>query len=96
MDFSHAGYKRRRGSRPVATAREVLNALRWRGDRDLGKATIEYADRTRRAGVRVLRGGEIVDLERRYFTTATARLPYYKVLRITYGDEVLFERERAR
>ena len=76
----------------MATAREVLNALRWRGDRDLANARIEYADRMRTEGMRVISGSEIVDLERRYFTLASTRLPYYKVLRITYGDEVLFER----
>jgi len=76
----------------VATAREVLNALRWRGDRDLRTARIEYADRVRPGGMRVIEGSGIVELERRYFTTATTRLPYYKVLRITVGVEVLFER----
>ncbi len=76
----------------MATAREVLNALRWRGDRDLRDARIECADRSRREGGRIIEGSAIVDLERRYFTTARTRLPYYKVLRITYGDEVLFER----
>ncbi len=96
MDFSQRRFKERRISRTVATAREVLNALRWRGDRDLRTAVIEYADRTRPEGFRVIAGGEIVDLERRYFTTATARLPYYKVLRIAYGAEVVFERNPAR
>lgn len=80
------------GSGSVATAREVLNALRWRSDRDLRRARIEYADRLRPEGMRVIVGSEIVDLERRYFTTAATRLPYYKILRITYGDEVVFER----
>lgn len=96
MDFSRAGYKRGVNGEVVATAREVLNALRWRGDRDLGAARIEYADRVRPEGVRIIEGSEIVALERRYFTTAAARLPYYKVLRIRYGPEVLFERPRAR
>ena len=92
MDFSRGGYKRGGHGEAVATAREVLNALRWRGDRDLRAARIEYADRVRPGGMRVIEGSEIVELERRYFTTATTRLPYYKVLRITAGAEVLFER----
>ena len=80
----------------MATARDVLNALRWRGDRDLRAARIEVADRVRREAIRLIEGSDVVDLERRYFTTATARLPYYKVLRITIGFEVLFERPTPR
>jgi len=40
----------------------------------------------------VVRGSEIVDLERRYFTTGRVRLPYYKIERIEWNGEILFER----
>jgi len=96
MDFSRRDYKRGVDGDVVANAREVLNALRWRKDRDLRAARIEYADRARPERVRIIEGSEIVALERRYFTTATARLPYYKVLRISYGLEALFERPAPR
>lgn len=75
------------------TAREVLNELRWR-DRDrLAEATIFYRDRARPMGYRVILGSEVVDLERRYFMTASAgRLPYYKIERIEVKGRALFER----
>ncbi len=78
------------------TAREVLNELRWR-DRDrLAEATIWYRDRTAVAGVRIIPGAAIVDLERRYFTTASeGRLPYYKIERIERDGTVLFERSAS-
>ncbi len=75
------------------TAREILNELRWR-DRDrLADATIWYADRARAEGFRIILGSEIIGLERRYFTTATGRLPYYKIERIEVKGRVLFERD---
>ncbi len=77
----------------VRTAREVLNELRWREGDHLGEATIWYRDRAAAAGVRIIPGSSIVELERRYFTTAsTGRLPYYKIERIERGRVVLFER----
>lgn len=76
----------------MRTAREVLNELRWRGPDRLADAVLWYRDRTRPEGHRLIRGSEIIDLERRYFTTATGRLPYYKIGRIDLGGEVLFER----
>jgi len=40
----------------------------------------------------VIRGSEIVELEGRYFTTRTARLPYYKIEKIECAGEAQFER----
>lgn len=79
----------------VRTAREVLNELRWRtGDR-LPHATLWYADRTRPEGARLIPGSEIVNLERRYFTTSgEGRLPYYKIERIEVDGKTVFERPR--
>ncbi|HEY4705518.1 MAG TPA: RNA repair domain-containing protein [Thermoplasmata archaeon] len=77
---------------PMRTAREVLNELRWRGPDRLAGAVLWYRDRTRPEGHRLIRGSEIVDLERRYFTTASGRLPYYKIERIEVGSEAVFER----
>ncbi len=79
------------------TAREVLNELRWREMGSLAEATIWYRDRIAPSGLRIIHGSEIVDLERRYFTTGSAgRLPYYKIERIERAGTVLFERPSSR
>lgn len=83
-------------SRPSArTAREVLNELRWREPSRIADAVLRYRDRARPEGYRIVRGSEIVGLERRYFTTATARLPYYKIETIECDGDILFERRSA-
>jgi len=93
--------RRRKDRNPIATsmhrtAREVLNELRWREPGRLSDAVLWYVDRARPEGYRLIRGSEIVDLERRYFTTGGARLPYYKIVRIECGEEVLYTRGAAR
>jgi len=80
----------------VATAREVLNELRWRGENRLPRAVLQYRDRARPEGHLLIRGSEIVALERRYFETASGRLPYYKIERIEVAGEVVFERSPRR
>ena len=74
------------------TAREVLNELRWRKGRGLARAKIWIADRTRPEGGRVISGAEIREMGHRYFSTARATIPFYKIVKITYAGEVLFER----
>jgi len=78
------------------TAREVLNELRWREPGRLSDAVLWYIDRVHPEGYRQMRGSEIVDLERRYFTTSRARLPYSKIVWIECGEEVLYTRRVAR
>lgn len=84
------------GAVVARNARDTLNELKWRIGFDLSRAQIWVSDRMRPEGGRVLSGAEIVSLEHRYFTTARATIPFYKVLKITYGDRVLFERLEAR
>ncbi len=74
------------------TAREVLNELRWRQGYDLARAEIWVADRRRAEGGRVLSGADIVELGHRYFVTARATIPFYKILKIVYDGRILFER----
>src|SRR2546425_3618603 len=78
------------------TARDILNELRWREPGRLADAVLWYRDRARPEGFARIRGSEIVDLERRYFTTARARLPYYKVERIECSGETVVDRSRRR
>ena len=75
----------------VRRARDVLNELRWREGRDLARAVVwvrgRWAD-----DLKAVRGEEITELGRRYFSTATATIPYYKVVRIECAGEILFQR----
>ncbi|HKZ89332.1 MAG TPA: RNA repair domain-containing protein [Thermoplasmata archaeon] len=77
------------------TAREVLNRLKWERGSDLSRAEIWVRDRAHPEGSRVLHGGEIVDLGRRYFSTTTATIPFYKITRIVHDGTVLFERREG-
>ncbi len=75
----------------MPTAREVLNELRWREGRDLRRAVVWVRGRSADQ-VKAIRGDEITELGRRYFSTARATIPYYKVVRILYQGELMFER----
>jgi len=75
------------------TARDVLNELRWREGKSLKDSEIWYADRMKPEGYKIIQGGEISELGRGYFTIGETMLPYYKIVRITYRDEVIFERK---
>ncbi|MFQ5837295.1 MAG: DUF504 domain-containing protein [Thermoplasmata archaeon] len=75
--------------------RDVLNELRWHPERDSLKARIFYRHRGVEEGFAVISGDEVEQLGSSSFTFGGSTIPYYKVFRITYEDEVLFEREET-
>jgi uncharacterized protein (UPF0248 family) len=81
--------------KPKRTARDVLYELKWREGMSLSRAEVWYADRTRAEEYKVIKGEEITELGRGYFMSGDSMLPYYKILRIVYDDEVLFERQES-
>lgn len=75
-------------------ARVVLNELRWREGRSLERAIVWVRGR-RSDDTKAIRGGDITELGRRYFATTAATIPYYKIVRIEYEGEIVFERDNG-
>lgn len=71
-------------------ARDVLNWLKWTLRESLDEAVLTVRDRVE--GEKVVEAADIVELGRKTFSTTMATIPYYKVLRIEYRGEVIFER----
>jgi len=72
-------------------AREVLNELKWREGRGLANAKVWVRGRTA-TDVKAIDGDGITELGRRDFSTATATIPYYKIVRIEYDSVMVFAR----
>jgi uncharacterized protein (UPF0248 family) len=75
------------------TPREILNELRWREDRDISKAEIWFKSRDTKEGFSIIAGDDLTELGKSFFSTAQATIPFYKIFRIIYDGEVVFDRE---
>ena len=76
--------------------RDVLNRLRWTDGEDLGDAVITYVHRGAPGDEMTIRGERIKTLDRLFFETEEASIPYHRVLRIEYRGELVFEKPRAK
>jgi uncharacterized protein (UPF0248 family) len=76
------------------TPRKVLNKLRWSKDTDLKKAEIWYVHRGAPNDTKIISGSEITDLGSSFFGTEEATIPYHRIFKIIYQDEVIFERRK--
>ncbi len=75
--------------------REVLNELRWHPERDPARARIFYRDRQSEGGFAEIRGDDLDEVGPSSFTVGSSTIPYYKVFRVIYGTELMFEREEG-
>ncbi|HSV42371.1 MAG TPA: RNA repair domain-containing protein [Methanomassiliicoccales archaeon] len=69
--------------------REVLNELKWH-HHDLEEAVVTYIHRGAPGDVLVIKGSDITELGRSYFETKESSIPYHRIVRIVWRDDVLF------
>jgi uncharacterized protein len=80
----------------MRTAREVLNELKWREDRDFSKVHIYYVHRGAPGDTMELDGGAITTLDQLFFHTDEADIPYHRIFKITYDGKTVFYRKNAK
>jgi hypothetical protein len=70
--------------------RDILNKIKW--TKDLNKVTIWYVHRGALGNIKMISGDEIISIGRSFLETSTAMIPYHRITKILYDDEVLFNR----
>jgi hypothetical protein len=70
--------------------RDILNKLKW--SKDFSKVEVWYRHRGAPNNTRIIKGEEIVSIGKSFLETKNAMIPYHRVLKIIYGDKVIFDR----
>ena len=73
------------------TARDVLNRIKWKDD-GLAHVEIWYTHRGAPKDTMIISGEIIIDLGRSFFNTGEASIPYHRIQKIVYKDEIIFQR----
>jgi len=72
--------------------KDVLNELKWRKSFELEKAEIWYIHRGAPNDTKIISGKEVVKLGKSFMQTNTAMIPYHRVFKIVYGEDIIFMR----
>jgi|Deesub1362B_J571_1020462.scaffolds.fasta_scaffold05361_2 uncharacterized protein (UPF0248 family) len=73
--------------------RELLNRFMWDPSMDIADLEIHYLSRGSPAGYGIIRGEEIKDLGDMFIITDSLMIPYRRVLRVYYRDELVYPQE---
>ena len=76
--------------------RDVLNELKWKKNCDLKFAEIWYVHRGAPNDTKIISGVEIVNLEKSFMQTTTSMIPYHRIFKIVYKDEIIFQRNKGK
>lgn len=74
--------------------RDILNEIKW--TKQLEKVTIWYVHRGSLHNTKSLTGDEIIDIGRSFLETTTASIPYHRITKIFYENEIVFNRLTVR
>jgi uncharacterized protein (UPF0248 family) len=78
--------------------KDILNELKWRTQKDLTKAEIWYVHRGAPDDTMVVTGNDILDLEHSFMVISksgiSSHIPYHRIFKIVYENEVIFERNK--
>jgi len=77
----------------MATAKQELNELKWRPDRDFSAVEVAYVHRGAPGDVMVITGEQIVELGNSFMITVSAAIPYHRVISISYKGKEIWKRK---
>jgi len=71
-------------------SRNLLNKMKWHENYDFGKVKIWFTSRGSEGNASMVRGDEVIELGKYFFTTKSGIIPYHRIIKIEYGEEVVF------
>jgi uncharacterized protein (UPF0248 family) len=77
----------------MPSVHEVLNELKWREDKELAQAEIWYVHRGAPNDTMMIKGSEIIALQRSFMKLSEAMIPYHRILKIVYDGEVIWQKK---
>lgn len=72
--------------------RDILNELKWRNKYALQDAEIWYIHRGAPNDTKIITGKEIIAIDKTFIETEDAMIPHHRIFKITYKDQILFDR----
>ena len=72
----------------------ILNEIKWTDKFDLNKIIIYYLHRGAPNNIKILNGNEIVIIGKSFIETNSSHIPFHRILKIKYGDKILFDRNK--
>jgi len=78
----------------MTNPRYILNKLKWKEDANFKEVKIEYLHRGAPNDTKIISGQEIIDIGKSFMETNYAMIPFHRIEKIRYKDEIVFEKKK--
>ena len=72
--------------------RDLLNELKWKQGYTLENVEITYVHRGAPKNRKIISGADITEIGKSFLHTNTAAIPYHRISKISYNNEIVYER----
>ena len=72
--------------------RDLLNELKWKQGYTLENVEITYVHRGAPKNRKIISGTDITEIGKSFLYTNTATIPYHRISKISYNNEIVYER----
>jgi uncharacterized protein (UPF0248 family) len=76
----------------MTNPRDILNNIKWNSKYNFDFVEIFYIHRGAPNDTKIISGKEIIALEKSFLQTIYASIPYHRIFKILYKNEVIFSR----
>ncbi len=76
----------------MTNPREILNNIKWNPKLNIKETEIWYIHRGAPNDTKIISGKDIINLDRSFMHTKSAAIPYHRIFKIIYKNEVIFIR----
>ncbi|MFH1101054.1 MAG: RNA repair domain-containing protein [Methanobacteriota archaeon] len=70
--------------------RDILNEIKW--TKELKKTELWIVHRGAPQDTKIIQGSDVIAIEKSFFQTPSASIPYHRVFKILYDGVIIFER----
>ena len=72
--------------------RDILNDIKWHGNRDIRNVEVWYLHRGAPNDTKVTSGKDIKSIGKSFLEIGDAYIPYHRITKIIYNGKIIFER----
>ena len=76
----------------MTNPRDILNNIKWNSKYDFDLVEIWFVHRGAHNDTKIISGKDIVSLDRSFMQTTSASIPYHRIFKIIYRNNIIFNR----
>ena len=77
----------------MTNPRDILNEYKWKNGYKIEDLEIWYIHRGAPNDTKIISGKDIIEIDKSFMKTISTMIPYHRIFKIIYKEQIVFKRE---